>query len=144
MSLKTINIQDDQEKIVRFEISVLSRNTFNYFIVRVSRYMMKMDITLRWMTPSVRRSTNWWKKLTAHTVERRLFNQLPTSDFSLLFGAKFERLLLPKILATVLLFHWLFHSANCLTDIPEDCSVIPFNWRSTDELYSTRRQPDQW
>ena len=58
MSLKTITIQDDCEKIVRFEISVL-QNTFICFIVLVSRYMMKMDITLRWMTPSVRRSINW-------------------------------------------------------------------------------------
>jgi hypothetical protein len=32
-----------REEIVQFEISVLSRNTFNFFIVQVSRYMMKMD-----------------------------------------------------------------------------------------------------
>ena len=144
MSLKTITIQDDQGKDCPIRDIRAFQKHLQLFIVQVFRCMMKMDITLRWMTPSVRRSTNWWKKLTAHTVEQQLSDQLPTRDFPCCSERNSRDFCFFKILVS-------YRAAVCigclfslivLTDIPEDCSVIPFSGDLPDELYSTRRQPD--
>ena len=70
MSLKTINIQDDQGRDCLIRDVRAFQKLLQLFHRTGSRYMVKMGTTLRWMTLSARRLTNWWKKLTTHTVEQ--------------------------------------------------------------------------